>query len=49
MIIEERLSKEQRQRLEKRKKEKLSKRDLEELMGTKRQVYKRRHGAITNK
>jgi hypothetical protein len=46
------LNKEQKQQLERLKKlqkEKLSPRDLDDLMGTKQQTYKRRHGAVTNK
>jgi hypothetical protein len=46
------LNKEQKQQLERLKKlqqEKLSPHDLRDLMGTGRQTYKRKHGAITNK
>jgi hypothetical protein len=46
------LSKEEKMKLERMKKlqqEKLSPHDLRDLMGTGRQTYKRKHGAVTNK
>jgi hypothetical protein len=51
--IEDQLSKEQKQQLQKmkspKKKEKLSTKDIEELMGTRRETYKRVNGAVRRK
>ncbi|SDM17674.1 hypothetical protein [Bacillus sp. OK048] len=52
MRIEDHLTKEQKQQLEKLKspnKEKLSTKDIEELMGTRRDRYERRNGAVRRK
>jgi hypothetical protein len=50
--IEERISNKQKQQLERMKspkKEQLSKKDLEELMGTRRETYERKNGAVRRK
>jgi hypothetical protein len=50
--IEDRISKEKKQQLQKirsPKKEKLSTQDIEELMGTRRETYKRVNGAVRRK
>jgi hypothetical protein len=51
--IEDRISKEQKQQLQKMKspknKDNLSFRDIEELMGTRRDTYERRNGAVRRK
>jgi hypothetical protein len=51
--IEDRISKEKKQQLQKmkspKKKEKLSTKDIEELMGTRRDTYERRNGAVRRK
>jgi hypothetical protein len=52
MRIEDHLSDEQKQKLNKvksPKKEKLSTKDIEELMGTRRDTYERRNGAVRRK
>jgi hypothetical protein len=52
MRIADQISDKQKRQLEKMKspkKEKLSRKDLEELMGTRRDTYERRNGAVRRK